>query len=880
MSFRLLVFFLVSFLLASHSIAQSPYFQTYYLARKGEPVQIHKVFQDSRGYMWFATGKGLFRFDGISQQLIDGTIEDQVTALAEDKSGKIWTGTRSGKLFSIETDLKPVLFDPQEGTAAAEISDILFDKRGNLWFSTHNDGLYYYTDGRIYRLDDADGMPDIFVYDIEEDAGGNIWAGTDGGAVICRLIDRKVSIDVLDYVDGLPDNIIKKVHRDGNNIILATEDAGVMIYNADNKSVTPLFPQWRYGSINDLCVDSDQVWMATGSGLVVLDRDISRATRIQQVPGMSAVTTVIKDLEGNVWAGSRSALVRCLNNYVQYIGLPPDQSSNVLAVAVDGDGIWYATDDGLFRRTERDDLPVVKQLLRGTRYEKRKVISLFVDNEGYLWCGFYGEGAIRINPKDQTIDDLGSKLRNGNVLNISGRGNDVWLATLDGAARVNKGNDGLTVQSFGKKEGLSADYIYQVFTDSKERVWFASDRQGVVMMNNGTFKHFSDEFGPRAVYGFAEDSNGGIWANVQLDGLYQLQGEKFVKIKSDQNVNCLSSSGRGRVVAVHDLGLELHRAGDSAVRRLGEEVGFAERKANLNAIARAPDGRIYIGTDHGIVVFTEFPEGLPSSPAPLISGLRAFNVVQPMTPGLELGYDENNITLNFLGIWFQNPSGLRFQYKLDGYDLDWISTQDRNAIFSSLPPGDYTFQVRVSDSEDFGTAKPVSFSFVINPPFWKTPVFFVLVAVAVVIAGYSYIRWRERSLTADKLMLEEKVRERTSEIQRKNEEIQTQAEEIKAINESLERRVHERTDELQRKNKALEEYAFINAHNLRSPVASILGLINLLSMAKLDRDGVELVNHMKTSAERLDNVVRTITESIEKGDQYDGFDEAGDDGID
>jgi signal transduction histidine kinase len=174
----------------------------------------------------------------------------------------------------------------------------------------------------------------------------------------------------------------------------------------------------------------------------------------------------------------------------------------------------------------------------------------------------------------------------------------------------------------------------------------------------------------------------------------------------------------------------------------------------------------------------------------------------------------------------------------------------------------------------------VSFSFVINPPFWKTPVFFVLVAVAVVIAGYSYIRWRERSLTADKLMLEEKVRERTSEIQRKNEEIQTQAEEIKAINESLERRVHERTDELQRKNKALEEYAFINAHNLRSPVASILGLINLLSMAKLDRDGVELVNHMKTSAERLDNVVRTITESIEKGDQYDGFDEAGDDGID
>jgi ligand-binding sensor domain-containing protein len=880
MRLRRLVFLLILPLTIDYSLAQSPYFQTYYLARKGEPVQIHKVFQDSRGYMWFATNKGLFRFDGVNQQLIEATSDDPVTALAEDKSGKLWTGTRSGKLFSIDSDLRPVLFEPPEGTAAAEVSDILFDKRGNLWFSTYNDGLYYYTEGRIYRLDDSDGMPDIFVYDIEEDAEGNIWAGTDGGAVICRLIDRKVSIEVFDYNDGLPDNIIKKVHRDGNNIMLATEDAGVVTFNPDNKSLTQLFPQWSYGSINDLCVDNYQVWIATGSGLVVLDRDISRAARYQQVPGMSAVSTVVKDQEGNVWAGSRSSLVRCFNNYVQYIGLPPGQTSNVLAVAVDNDGIWYATDDGLFRRTQGNDEPVIRQLLRGTKYEKRKIISLFVDADGYLWCGFYGEGAIRINSKNQKIDDISSKLRNGNILDISGYKNDVWLATLDGAARVRTQNGTLIVDSFGKKEGLAADYIYQVFTDSKGRVWFASDRQGVVMMSNGSFQHFSNEFGARAVYGFAEDSKGDIWANVQLDGLYQLQGEKFVKIKSDQNVNCLSSSSLGRILAVHDLGLELHRAGDSSIRRLGEEVGFAERKANLNAIAQASDGRIYIGTDQGIVVFTEFPEGAPSSPTPLISGLRAFNIPQAITPGLELDYDENNVTLSFLGIWFQNPTGLRFQYKLDGYDLDWIPTQDRNAIFSSLPPGDYTFQVRVSDSEDFGSAKPVSLSFVINPPFWKTPIFYVLAVVAVAIGGYSYIRWRERSLKEDKLMLEEKVRERTSEIQRKNEEIQTQAEEIKAINESLERRVHERTDELQRKNKALEEYAFINAHNLRSPVASLLGLINLLSMVELGRDGVELVNHMKTSAERLDNVVRTITESIEKSNQYDGFDEPSDDGID
>ncbi len=121
--------------------------------------------------------------------------------------------------------------------------------------------------------------------------------------------------------------------------------------------------------------------------------------------------------------------------------------------------------------------------------------------------------------------------------------------------------------------------------------------------------------------------------------------------------------------------------------------------------------------------------------------------------------------------------------------------------------------------------------------------------------------------------MEDRVHERTLEIQRKteeiqvqNEEIHAQTEEIKGINENLEMLVQARTRELEKKNKSLEEYAFISAHELRAPVASILGLINLMRTVDLKPEQKIYLEHLEKSADKLDNVCNSITRAIEKGD--------------
>ncbi len=105
------------------------------------------------------------------------------------------------------------------------------------------------------------------------------------------------------------------------------------------------------------------------------------------------------------------------------------------------------------------------------------------------------------------------------------------------------------------------------------------------------------------------------------------------------------------------------------------------------------------------------------------------------------------------------------------------------------------------------------------------------------------------------------------EIKKQNEEIKAQGEEIKGINENLESLVRQRTAELEKKNKALEEYAFINAHKLRSPVASILGLVNLLNKIPTTEEGKSVLGHLQLSTDKLDDIVSSITKAIERGEK-------------
>ena len=671
-----------------------------------------------------------------------------------------------------------------------------------------------------------------------------------------------------------------------NTVWMGTEDSGVLSYNALSGKISPLVKDgWKFGSLTDFMLHGDQVWIASAeSGLIVYNLKTQQSKVYGTNTGVDLmnINTLLPDYEGNIWIGSKSGVMRTLGDHVEYIEkFDPYPDTNVLALTIDKDNnIWFSTNGGLFRR-KVDGLGKVSidQPLLNTTFKKYTTISLFTDSSGYIWAGLYGEGVLRINPETSKIQYLNKELRNGNILSITGRGSKVWLATLGGATQINIEEDKLEIKNYNHEDGLASDFIYQVFMDSQDRVWFATDGKGVGMLDASGFHQYEKGLGSNVVYGFAEDNNHTIWVNVQGDGIYKFDGEKFQALNSgsplrDKNIHCLSSDSFGNLVVMHDLGIDIYDVNKNKIRYLGDEVGIGNKKPNLNALTKDKLGQIYAGTDLGIIKYSNLTNKLFASPKPFIAGLKVSDQRMGVSEKLHFKYDQNDVVFQFLGFWYQYPGSLNYQYRLENYDRDWISSRDRSATYSSLPPGKYTFLLRTSDTDDFNGATETSFQFSIQPPFWRTAWFYTLAIAALVFSGYLYIRFRERRLVQDKRILEEKVTERTLEIQKQteeiqaqNEEIQSQAEEIQGINDNLELLVQARTLELEKKNKAAEESAFIIAHELRAPVASVLGLINLISKCKLDEETKVIVTHMEDSAEKLNTVVRKITKAIERGDK-------------
>jgi ligand-binding sensor domain-containing protein len=879
------LYFLV-FLFTSLGIleAQTPHFQHYFLTRRNEPAQVNKMFQSREGYLWFATTKGLFRFDGHQFKVFtsaDSLPDPNVTAIAQDSLGRIWTAHASGKISWFDGK-RFQLFKPKEGLSPAPVSDILFDNNNVLWFSTLNDGLYYFRNERLYRVDDQEGLPDLYVYDVEQGEDGKIYAGTDGGMAICELSQKDIKIDVINHKDGLSDNIIRKIHTiDATRLLLGTEDDGLISYDLKSKSFTKISVGVQLNSISDIVVKSDRAWISSAkSGLTVIDLKTSQAKHYGKANNetIPIISSLLVDKEFNIWAASRNGIFRTLGDELEFISLSQkDMDPNVMAVARDRDGaIWFSTQDGLFKRTQTAiGEHKTSSPLAGTSFSRYRVISLYVDDEGFLWAGLYGEGVLRIDPTNNKTRLLSKELRNGNVLHISGKGKTVWLATLGGAEKIDVTGDKLLVTHYSEENGLSSDFIYQVHVDTDGRAWFATDGKGVDMLDAKGIHHLDSGLISKVVYGFAEDANGTIWANTQDAGIFYFDGEKFIDARQDSiafreaNNFVLTTDQAGRIIAMHNSGIDIYDVTSKEIRYLDEQSGLDDHIVNLNSFYK--DGSdLLFGTSNGIVDLGFNPQGT-AFPKIHIEGISMVGQKDYLDVTNELNYNQNNLTMRFRGFWFQNPDDVTFAYKMDDYDAEWIVTGDDNITYSQLPAGSYTFRVRSASSAP-GSESIIYFQ--IRPPFWKTAAFAIFVIALSALLIYAYIKYRERSLKEAKLLLEEKVEERTQEIQKnveeiqaQNEEIMAQAEEINGINENLEMLVHERTAELEKKNTALEEYAFINAHKLRSPVASILGLVNLLNKAEMNDDCKVINRHLLNSADELDGIVRSITKAIERGDR-------------
>jgi ligand-binding sensor domain-containing protein len=756
------------FMLVTGVSGQKAYFRSFRMPDEMQQTSVTCLYQGDNSYMWIGTGKGLYQFDGNDFVFFHGIEKQaplQVSALFMDTEKVLWIGTRNGNIYQLDSDSLR-LFNPEEGNPKVAITGFASDKSGNLWFSTYGEGVYYYNGKHIYNINSDDGLTDNYCYTVIADDEGRIWTATDGGISICNIASGKKNVRKITTNEGLPDNIVLSLKTDGTNVWAGMQDAGICA--VDQKTLKVSVPRasekWQFGPVNDIVTGKGWLWLSSErNGIISLETATGNINGIYNTSDnldISRISHLYADTQGNYWVASGSQLLLSLgHDLIQYAEFGQTTGKNIHSLLLNREGnIWFSNDEGLFtiNRQSKQTIAVKLPLNKQTH-----IISLYEDEHGYIWAGTFGSGLFCIDPKSgrTKVFNESDGLSNGNILSLTGKGNQIWLATLGGAYYCNISGDPFTnnakisFSNYGDQHFSGNNYIYSVFIDSRNRIWFGTDGKGISVLEKGKFTSFDKKQGLKSniVYSITEDSDNHIWFSTANAGIYRFDGKSLKNYTlenglSDIHITGLLADKNHHLLIIHNNGVDILDTRTNAFLYFSKGVGLSEINPDLNVCILEGSGAAWLGTQNGLIRLQIPEDVVKRQPSLKLNKVSVFLSKENYIGIHEFSYNQNHISFHFNAFWYIEPELVKYQIRLKGFDLDWIDTRNNLVTYSNLPPGKYTFEVRASIKGNFTLNDVKSYTFTIEKPFWKSTWFILASIFIIILVVYLIIDMREKRL--------------------------------------------------------------------------------------------------------------------------------------
>lgn len=829
---------------------------------------LHCVTIDHTGNIWVGTaGGGLAMLDKKSNRFtrylhddhnVNSLLSNSINDVLEDANHDLWISTFSG-LSKLErktntfkhfhhddTDSKSLCFDRIE---------VLFkDSKNRIWIGTR-DGLDFFENNEFhhykYEPGNSNSLGSNVILSLAEDNDGNIWVGTEnGGLSILTAETGTVHNYAQDDIDrlSLNNNSIWSLYKDSQgNMWIGTFSGGINFVNHGANKFTHYRHSSSPASLSNNSIwaifeDSRMnLWVGTdGGGLNLFDRKHGMFTAYKhsnQTKSISGnyVLTIAEDRKGNIWMGTWGDGITVFNKdknaytYYKYDASDPNGISapNIWTIYKDRDGkIWVGTNTG----------------------------GIDVYNEEHNNFEHF-----RNDPEDSL-----SLANNTISFFLEDTKGNMWIATNQGLNRFNKKKRNFSrFTHHDKRNSISYDRVYCLLEDSSENLWIGTD-MGLNYLETKT----------------------GLFTNYYIkDGL------------PDNTITGLLMDTRNNLWISTNSGVSRFNPKTKVFRNFGVSDGLQSTEFKKGA-CRSKTGQLYFGGTGGLNEF--IPEKIKAdtfeSPL-LLTGFEIFNKPVPISTDpnvaikipqsilaskeVRLSHKQTVFSIQFASLNYISPEHKQYSYMLEGFDKEWNNvSSSHSATYTNLDPGVYTFKVKGLSNENGWSKNTAELRITIVPPYWMTWWFKTLSGVfALSVVAFVFIS-RTRNITRINRELIEAVEQKTKEINDKNrilflhreelaaqneellqshEEISAQRDLVAKQNETLESEVDKRTRELVEYNHQLEQFAFISAHNLRAPVARILGLGNLLDISDPKEGQREQIYPKLVSATReLDAVVKDL----------------------
>lgn len=752
-----------------HALAQRPFTRNFWLNEAQLPTKVNAIQQDGYGYIWLGTDNGLYRFNGREIKPVTDSAHKAITALTFD--GKhIYAGYADGRIAIIAgMKVIPLRFRGQQPKAA--ISDMKVDGSGVIWLSTEGDGVFAILNNYALHCNSADGLTDDFVYNISVFPNKHVVVSTDQGINELYFENKILKVKSFSTGDGLPDNIVRTIKPMPDNTAcwVGMQEGGIAFYCRQSREVwsPKLDSSWHWGQINDILpLGKGKAWAATEDGYLVemttndLETVKTRAYRFE-----GKMRKLVLGRSGIIWIATSAGMTMIADEYMMYLPVTESYALTSLRTVVcdNKNNVWYSQDNKLY--TLSLSRPAEKP--RYVYTAMAGITALHADASGNLWIGTFGAGLYRRNNRGdiKKMDNI-PMLQNESVLDINSHNQYLWVSGLNGVAQLQYDTvSGLLnlARVHNKNSGAGSDYIYQVYPDSKDRVWMATDGGGVVMYKDNKYQYFNEGIRSKVAYTIAEDATGNIWASTLNDGLYFYNNKTWSRVGTSQglqdvNIHTIAPNATGQVVIVNDNGVDVWYPFSRQFRNYSPKQGLHLDSTStvLKLYARDTAGNVLLPFKHGFIIFKNIHAPFDISPNVHIETVSMFFKPVALTDN-NFSHSQNHISISYEGINFANPDKLHYRYKLEGYNDSWIVTNDEAVTFPQLSPGKYTFRVQASLSNHFGKHNEAVYSFVITKPFWRTPWFLLLFSAAVFGVVYTYIVIREKNLRKLSLLQRERM---------------------------------------------------------------------------------------------------------------------------
>jgi hypothetical protein len=560
-----------------------------------------------------------------------------------------------------------------------------------------------------------------------------------------------------------------------------------------------------------------------------------------------------------------------INQRIYYI--LQDKKKNLWIASYDG--LLLITPDGSEKLFTEKDGVLTKQV--------RIIIQ---DSQSTYWIGTRNAGLIKMtidkNPKtphfEQYMHEKLSEVNSTFIMHLShnSKGN-LLISSNNGGVTILSKDGSLT--NYSKKNGLFSNTCFVSKEDAQGTIW-VSTTDGIARIKDSQVFTFTQKEGMphENPMDIMEDDLGFIWLPTQ---------KGTIRVNKQQLNDYIDKKISFIDWKLFDKNNDLERS---------ECTGTARSLITS-------DGKIWFPMIGGLMSVN--PSKIQISkrnPRVLIEKVTIDDIESDIEKPIVVPAGNHRIAFDYLALTLRYPNSASYKYRLNGFDPDWINVgTTRQAVYTSLPYGEYSFSVMGCNNDGVWSESEARVLVLVSPHIYQTWWFVTIVVLLLVGFVFIYIQIRTRAIKRESLYLEQVVKERTKliaeqrdelvmlneELRSSKEEVQAQRdtlaenimelgeknEEIAQMNANLEQIVEQRTKVLEEQNKRISRYSFINAHKLRAPLASILGLINLMTHEAINEAHLALNKHLLKSANELDKVVQSIKRMLEGEFKDEDFDD-------